>query len=281
MKLTFFTFGGGQFWEDVFFYQKWRIQRNLESKKYRLLDPWDIERHRGTFEECRKAFVKFIDVYQLPRQKGPMIVMLHGFAESKNVFRPLWRKALKKGYLVAAINYPSTEKKIDGHVKQLLFMMNHMEDVNEVYFVAKGIGAVILRKLLAVNAPWKERIRIKRIVMVCPANQGSAFITALGKNKLLRWIFGPITEEMSIQKARRIPNLPEGIDCGIIYCAPLLKKIIRFLPDKLAAILPTKDESKLSGVKSMVEIKNGNINVFKNRRVSCAVLNFLGKGRFK
>ena len=117
--------------------------------------------------------------------------------------------------------------------------------------------------------------------MVCPANQGSSFITALGKNKFLRWIFGPITEEMSIQKARRIPNLPEGIDCGIIYCAPLLKKFVRFLPDKLAAILPTKDESKLSGVKSMVEIKNGNINVFKNRRVSCAVLNFLGKGRFK
>ena len=104
MKFTFFTFGGGQFWEDVFFYQKWRIQRNLESKKYRLLDAWDIERHRGSFEECRKAFVKFIDVYQMPRQKGPMIIMLHGFAESKNVFRPLWRKALKKGYLVAAIN---------------------------------------------------------------------------------------------------------------------------------------------------------------------------------
>lgn len=281
MKFTFFTFGGGQFWEDVFFYQKWRIQRNLESKKYRLLDAWDIERHRGTFEECRKAFVRFIDIYQMPRQKGPMIVMLHGFAESKNIFRPLWRKALKKGYLVAAINYPSTEKKIDGHVKQILFMMNHMEDVNEVYFVAKGLGAVILRKLLAVKAPWKERIKVKRIVLVCPTNQGSAFITALGKNKLLKWIFGPVTEEMTIQKARRIPMLPPQIETGIIYCEHPLKKFIRFLPDKLAAILPTADESKLADVKSMVEIKNSNWNVFKNLRVSCAVLNFLSKGRFK
>ncbi len=281
MTFTFFTFGGGQFWEDVFFYQKWRIQRNLESKKYRLLDAWDIERHRGTFEECRKAFVKFIDIYQMPRQKGPMIVMLHGFAESKNIFRPLWRKALKKGYLAAAINYPSTEKKIDGHVKQILFMMNHMEDVKEVYFVAKGLGAVILRKLLAVKAPWKERIKVKRIVLVCPANQGSAFITALGKNKLLKWIFGPVTEEMTIQKARRFPILPPGIETGIIYCEHPLKKFIRFLPDKLAAILPTIDESKLAGVKSMVEIKNSNWNVFKNLRVSCAVLNFLSKGRFK
>lgn len=281
MKFTFFTFGGGQFWEDVFFYQKWRIQRNLESKKYRLLDAWDIERHRGSFEECRKAFVKFIDVYQMPRQKGPMIIMLHGFAESKNVFRPLWRKALKKGYLVAAINYPSTEKKIDGHVKQILFMMNHLEDVQEVYFVAKGIGAVILRKLLSVKASWKERIRVKRIVLVCPANQGSAFITALGKNKLLRWIFGPVTEEMTIQKVRRIPSFPANIETGIIYCEHPLKKFIRFLPDRLAAILPNENESKLADIKSMVEIKNSNWNVFKNLRVSCAVLNFLAKGRFK
>lgn len=40
-------------------------------------------------------------------------------------------------------------------------MMNHMEDVNEVYFVAKGIGAVILRKLLAVSAPWKEKSALR------------------------------------------------------------------------------------------------------------------------
>lgn len=281
MKFTFFTFGGGQFWEDVFFYQKWRIQRNLESKRYRLLDAWDIERHRGTFEECRKAFVKFIDTYQMPRQKGPMIVMLHGFAESKNIFRPLWRRALKKGYLAAAINYPSTEKRIDGHVKQLLFMMNHLEDVKEVYFVTNGIGAVILRKLLALKAPWKERIRIKRIVMVNPTNQGSAFISALGRNKLLRWIFGPITEEMSVQQARKLPDLPTNIKTGIIYCEHPIKKFIRFLPDKLAAILPNKNESRLNGIKNMAEIKNSHLNVFKNPRVSCAVLNFLARGRFK
>ena len=281
MRFTFFTFGGAQFWEDVFFYQKWRIQRNLESKKYRLLDPWDIERHKGNFEECRKAFVKFIDIYQMPRQKGPMVVMLHGLAESKNIFRPLWRKALQKGYLVAAINYPSTEKRIDGHVKQLLFVMNHLEDVNEVHFVTKGIGAVILRKLLEVKAPWQEKIRIKRIVMVNPTNQGSAFLTALSEKKFLRWIFGPVTEEMTIQKMRKVSTLPENLECGIIYCEHPIKRIIRFLPDKLAAILPNKDEAKLAVVKNITEIKNSKLNVFKNPKVSCAVLNFLAKGKFK
>ena len=45
MRFEFFTMGGSQLWEDVFFYQKWRIQRNYRTKEYRLLDPWDIQRH--------------------------------------------------------------------------------------------------------------------------------------------------------------------------------------------------------------------------------------------
>lgn len=121
MGFEFFTFGGSQFWADVFFYQKWRIQRNCVSKSYRLLDSWDIVRHRGTFEECRKAFVNYIDIYELPRQSGPMIVMLHGFGENKNIFKPLWRKALDRGYMAVAVNYPSMQCNIESHVRQLIF----------------------------------------------------------------------------------------------------------------------------------------------------------------
>ena len=110
MKFNFFTCGGGQFWEDVFFYQKWRIQRHYKTQEFRLLDPWDIRRYEGSFGECRQAFVTYISMYQLARQKGHMIVMLHGLGETKNIFKPLWREALKRGYLAAAINYPSTRK---------------------------------------------------------------------------------------------------------------------------------------------------------------------------
>ena len=281
MKFAFFTFGGGQFWEDVFFYQKWRIQRNFESKKYRLLDSWDIVRHYGTFEECRKAFIRFIDIYQMPRQKGPMIIMLHGLNESKNIFRPLWRKALAKGYLVAAINYPSTEKNMDGHVKQLLFLLNHLEDVQEVSFVTKGIGALILRKLLHIKAPWQEKIKINRIVMVCPPNHGSSFLTYLSQFRLLRWMLGPIIEEMTPQKIRKIPNFSEELSYGIVFCEHPLARFKNFLPSKWQAVLPTRSESSLDGAKEIAVIKNRNFNVFKNLRVSCAVLNFISRGKFK
>lgn len=281
MTFPFYTFGGSQFWEDVFFYQKWRIQRNYESKKYRLLDPWDIVRHKGSFEDCRKAFVQFIDVYQLPRQKGPVVIMLHGLADSKNIFNPLAEELQKRHYVTAAINYPSTEKRIDGHVKQIEFLLNNMEDVDTVYFVTKGIGGIILRKLLAKKGPWQERIEVKRIVQVCPPNQGSAFITYLGRFKFLRWALGPITEEMSVKKMHYLPNLPENIESGIIYCQRVAQKFSRFFPAGLKSVMPIKDEVRLSGVKSIVEIKNSNYNIFRNRKVVCAIINFIESGKFK
>ena len=115
MRFSFFTFGGSQFWADVFFYQKWRIQRNCVSKTYRLLDAWDIVRHKGTFEECRKAFINYIDIYELPRQDGKMIVMLHGFGENKNIsFTCTDYKYNEKGLRVSSESFnldPETEQR--------------------------------------------------------------------------------------------------------------------------------------------------------------------------
>ena len=42
MKFNFFTLGGRFRWEDIYNYHDWRIQRNIQTGKYRLLDPNDI-----------------------------------------------------------------------------------------------------------------------------------------------------------------------------------------------------------------------------------------------
>ena len=107
MNFDFFTFGGSLFWEDVFFYQKWRIQRHCITKKYRLLDSWDIRRASGTFEKCQKAFVDCIDCYEITKQPKKLIILLHGYMDSKNIFKKLWRKLILTNATVAALNYPS------------------------------------------------------------------------------------------------------------------------------------------------------------------------------
>lgn len=280
MQIEFFTLGGSQFWEDVFFYQKWRIQRNYDTKEYRLLDPWDIRRHSGTFEECRQAFLKYIEIYELSRQRGHMIIMLHGLGDSKNIFKPMWRAALQHGYMAAAINYPSTRKRIDAHVRQLEFLLNNLEDVQEVSFITKGCGGVILRKLLSIESPWQKKLKINRIVQVCPPNQGSRFFRFLAKWRFFNWILGPMLKELTPEAALHLPNFASNRVFGIISADYPFKGLGNFMPKRIRDILPGEDEATLTNAKETIHISNSKLNVFENKKVVNACINFLKKGTF-
>lgn len=280
MKFEFFTLGGSQFWEDVFFYQKWRIQRNYETKKCRLLDPWDIRRHEGTFESCRKAFFRYIETYELSRQKGPMIVMFHGLFDSKNIFKPLWREALKDDFEAAAVNYPSTQKHIESHVRQLDFFMEHLEDVKEVSFVTKGCGGLILRYMLKLNSPWQKRIKIKRIVQVNPPNQGSRLFGKLNNSRIARMIFGPMLGDCAPAKAMYVPEFSNKTEFGIINCDSWGSWLLKLLPKTLSQALYRPDEALLTGAKDTAEIKSFHLNPFKDETVVEKTMNFIKNGKF-
>lgn len=280
MKYDFFTFGGGQFWEDVFFYQKWRIQRNYKNKGFRLLDPWDIRRFEGSFEDCRRAFVKFVSVYQLARQKGKMIIMLHGLAETKNIFKPLWRKALSEGFMAAAINYPSTQKHIESHVKQLCFLLDHLEDVQEVSFVTDGVGGIILQRLLESEGEWKKKLRIGRAVMVSPPNRGSLLLTKLSKYAIVRKLLGPISGELNPENMPKSYKLFPKIEIGVIATRNDKGAFYKFIPESLCKYFYSKRDSESNQVKETVVIGDNRLNHFKNPRIVNACINFLKNGKF-
>ena len=263
MRFEFFTMGGSQFWEDVFFYQKWRIQRNFRTKKYRLLDPWDIQRHSGGFESCRKAFVDYIEIYEISRQRGHMVIMLHGLGDSKNIFKPLWRAVLKEGMMAAAINYPSTRKRIDSHVRQLEFLLNNLEDVQEVSFVTKGAGGIVLRKLLASKEPWTQKLKINRAVQVCPPNQGSALLTKLASFKFLRKIMGPACNDFAPKEAPSWDKLRLKTEIGAIYTQRPERGILFFLPKSWHKYFYVPDVVKFKGVKEIFYVRNFHLNPLK------------------
>ena len=211
MKFDFFTCGGAVFWEDVFFYQKWRIQRNCYTKKYRLLDSWDIRRASGTFEYCQKAFIEYINCYEIPRQKGKMVILLHGYADGKNIFKPLWRKLVRTNTVVAAINYPSLFRSSIASAHQLLFFLNHLEDINEVSFVTKGGGNLVLRQLF--NLPielqnFRQKMRIGNIVEIQPVVKDSLLCDFLCRFKIFRFFLGPMIKDFTESGLKYMPSLP-------------------------------------------------------------------------
>ena len=280
MSNDFYTLGGGHFWEDIFFYQKWRIQRNCISKKCRLLDNWDIRRFEGNFEECRQAFLKYIEVYEIARQKGHMIIMLHGWGDSKNIFKPLWRAALKENYLAAAVNFPSTQKDIDGHVRQLDFFLNHLEDVAQVSFVTKGVSSLLMRRLFSLKTPWQEKLKIGRIVEIAPLNHGSFMLEKMSRSKILDFVIGPMGREMNPHKVNKLPPLPKEIESGIIVSESWMMKLGEVLTNARMEETTLEEEKRTANAKEVVRIDSHRPNIISDQRVIDATMNFLTTGLF-
>lgn len=281
MSFKFFTFGGSQLWEDVFFYQKWRIQRHYHSKKYRLLDNWDIRRATGSFEDCRKAFVKFIDVYEIPRQQGELIVLLHGLGETKNIFRPLWRKLTQEGYNVAAINYPSTRKSIHNIINQLDFFLNHCEDINKVSFITKGAGCLVLRSLITNTYGWQDKFRLNKIININPINCGSDLFDLMSRFKIFNFIFGPMLKECTPQAVRSISKLPSEINQALIFCDTLKSRLSQPIVDRFNSIAINTEEKETDFSKQHIVIKNRKYNIFNNAKLIKSCINFISKGNFE
>lgn len=281
MSFHFFTLGGSQLWEDVFFYQKWRIQRHHRSKKYRLLDNWDIRRASGSFEDCRKAFVKFIEVYEIPRQQGELIILLHGLGQTKNIFRPLWKKLSKNGYNVAAINYPSTRKSMDNINKQLEFFLTHCEDVTKVSFITNGVGCLILRNLISKSYGWQDKFRLNKVINVNPINCGSDLFELLSRCKIFNFIFGPLLKEATPQRAESISKLPTDTNLGIIFCDTWKSLLLKPITNKFKGVTLKSDTIESDFSDKYIYIKNKKYNIFNNHDITNSCLNFLSKGAFK
>lgn len=278
MKFNFFTFGGSLFWEDVFFYQKWRIQRHCGTKRYRLLDSWDIRRASGTFEECQKAFINYIDTYEITKQQGNLVVLLHGYMDGKNIFKPLWRKLVLTNSTVAAINYPSLFRNSLASAYQLLFFLNHMEDINEVSFVTKGAGNLVLQQLF--NLPQEQlsfldKMRIQNIVEINPVVQNSLLCDFVSKFKFLRVLFGPMVEDMTERKIKSIPDLPQQFNVLRIFSDSLFSTFsLRILK---AINFPIRESNYKK--KNALFIQSQTFNVLDNEKVLNPIIKFINNGK--
>lgn len=274
MTFNFFTFGGSLFWEDVFFYQKWRIQRHCGTKRYRLLDSWDIRRASGSFEECQKAFIRYIESYEITKQQGNLVVLLHGYMDGKNIFKPLWRKLVLTNSTVAAINYPSLFRNSLASAYQLLFFLNHMEDITEVSFVTKGAGNLVLQQLF--NLPielqaFQSRMRIRNIVEINPVVSGSLLCDLAAKFKLSRLLCGPMIEDMTEKNVKNIAGLPSQFNVLRIFSDTKLYQFCLNLLKLIKFPIPKLDYNK----KNSVIIQGNTFKIFNNEKILNLTVKFI------
>lgn len=218
------TLGGKQFWTDLVHFHDWRIQQNTYTSHCRLLDGNNYRRAWGSREHCQQKLDYHRRRLGLPPMEGKAVVLLHGLARSRTSMQGLADYLEREGsFKTFNITYASTRRSLDDHAKALASVIEQLEGIDEINFVAHSLGNLVIRRYLAMQSADQSRQlpdqRIKRIVMLGPPNNGSELATTFRGNGLMHLIAGDPAVEIAenwdtLETRLAIPVCQFGIIAG-------------------------------------------------------------------
>jgi len=271
------TLGGLQFWGDEMVYCGWRIQRSALDGHCRLLDPRDIRRAWGTYEECERAFRSLVDTSKVRPQSDEFVILLHGLFRSRRSFRGLEKYLKSHGFEVVAVKYPSTRTSIEEQAAQLARVIGHLQGARKIHFVTHSLGGLIVRCYLRDH----HDPRIGRVVMIAPPNHGALMARMLVDWVPFRILVGPVGKELIGGSDSVIASLPPPwCDFAVIAGGKGNDKgyspLIPGDDDGIVAV----EETKLEGMKEFMLVPAIHAFIMNNERVKRAVVSFLRTGSF-
>jgi len=192
------TLGGNQFWADELFFHQWRIQRNVLTDHYRLLDRGNRRHAWGTFVQCQNALERIKLQKRLPPMRGRAVITLHGLGASRRMMNALGDYLRVQGNLqVFNVSYPSTRCSVAEHAQTLARLINGLEGIDEIDFVAHSLGNIVVRHYLQdVSGPLPKRPRFRRMVMIGAPNHGSLLASHFSENKVYQTVGGKSAEQL-------------------------------------------------------------------------------------
>jgi len=221
--------------------------------------------------------------------RGRPVVLLHGLGLNASSMKKI-REALKDdGYAVCAINYPSRDFPIDTLIRKFIvpnIRSCFPKDTASIHFVTHSMGGILVRALS--RAPEASDIRIGRVVMIAPPNQGSEVVDNMKDS----WFFGGILDAWGGAAGHElgtdtnsVPNKlnrlgPPAFAFGVIAAnkslAPLFSEWIAGRDDGKVAV----ENTKLEGMKDFIEVPASHTMVLWKKETVKQVRMFLKSERF-
>lgn len=203
-RLPMKTLGGMQFWGDVHFFRGWRIQQNVFTKHFRLLDADNYRHAAGSLDECKAALEKIKKEQKLPPMSGKAVILIHGIIRSSKSLDWLHKPLEKDGYTVIRFDYPSTRVTIEESAAHLNSVIRSLKDIEEINFIVHSMGGLVVRASLAKHTDK----RIKRMVMVGVPNLGAKMANQFKSLGLFKAIMGPAGQQLISGPDAPVSKLP-------------------------------------------------------------------------
>lgn len=279
MKFTFFTFGGNFMWEDIYNYKDWVIQRNLVSQKCRLLDPLNIRRHSGSFEQCKDTLLNYIEAYELDDLYDDTVIILHGFGRSKKSLKYIAESLKDLKMNVICLGYPSLRRGIAYHATMLSIFIKNLDIKGKLYIINVGASCLITRRLLTKSNNYRH-YNISRILDINPLNSGSDLAEILAKYPVCKFFMGPMLDDIATPKAAAMPHLPHDIEHGIVFAPVSAHDIAKKMLARFDSFPFSTPPSEETYAKTVMTIEQSYRNPLKSEELQTACRNFIRFGRF-
>jgi hypothetical protein len=280
------TMGGDAFWSDELVLHGWRIQQNVLSEHYRLLDPQNVRRAWGTAEQCRAALDEVKRRENLPPLDGKAVITLHGLIRSRDHMAGLGKYLAEEGkFNVVNVSYASTRRLLDDHALSLSRVIAGLEGIDEIDFVCHSLGNLVVRRYLGEAAQpqprWRVDSRIKRMVMLGPPNNGAQLAVLFKGNDLYGLVAGPSGKQLSrswdeCQKSLATPQFEFGILAGGSGNGRGLNPLVAGDDDLVVSV----EETKLPGAVDFRLLRCRHSYLMDDATARQHVLSFLNHGYF-
>ncbi len=280
------TLGGTQFWSDEQVYHGWRIQQNVLTGHYRLLDGRDFRRAWGTFEQCQAKLDELKQAERLAPLAKRTVVTLHGLGRSRDAMDDVGQHLADSGdFGWINISYASSRRSLDEHAQSLARVLSHLDGVEQIDFVCHSLGNLVVRRYLgeaSLPSPrWKTDARIHRMVMIGPPNNGAQLARLFKNNQLFGLVMGPSGKELAItwdEAERRLatPQFEFGIIAGGTGKESLTNPVVDGDDDMVVSV----EETRLPGAADFLVVPRWHGLLLHDEQVCDCVGKFLREGHF-
>ncbi len=280
------TLGGRQFWADELFFHEWHIQRNVFTGHYRLLDGSNFRHAWGSFDDCHNKLTQIKQMRRLPPMSGPGVVVLHGLFRSAASMSHMSRVLRDKGgYSVFSLNYPTTRGAVSDHARALEKVIESLQGIEEINFVAHSLGNLVVRHYLSDHTKPEASLRpdgrIKRMVMLGPPNQGAQLAEALGHYRLFQAVAGASASQLGrdwqkLEANLATPDFPFGILSGGRGAEKGYNPFLAQDNDLIVSV----ESTRLAGAADFAVLPVLHTLMMDDRKVQEYTLRFLDRGYF-
>ena len=257
----------------------WRLQSNHYTGHFRILDDKNVRQAWGAFQHCQKIFAKFVDDGTIKPYQKKIIVLLHGVIRTRNSLDLLGRYLQSRNAVdIIDWSYASTRQTIRQHADKFGEMLSHFPEDAEIFLIGHSMGNIVVRSYLKT----KTDKRIKRMVMLAPPNQGSAFGRTVNDNVLFEALWGVSGQQLGgdfqkLEKQLGTPDFEFGIIAGHLENNLIRNPLLVGPSDLVVAV----DETKLRGASDFRIVNSTHTRIMNQRETLQYVQNFLNRGYFE